>query len=399
MVEGEPYISARDGIWKLIDFNGDGEADRFEVFNNDILITNNFHEFQFGLETDAKGNFYTAKASPVLPGGRGFDKIVPHNGVVAKISPDGEKFEVVATGLRAPGGIGISKNGEITTGENEGTWQPCCKVNYTHPDQGTAFFGTEDARHGVKSEFREPIVYLPMSVDNSGGQQLWVPKGAKIGIPEGELLHLSYGKSSIYHVLREKIGEHKYQGFVAKLPLKLGSSAQRATFHPDGSLFVTGFRGWQTNAATEAAIQRIRFNEEAIFPLPTKVETTPTGLRLTFKHELDEELATDPGSFTAERWNYVRSKQYGSGHFSADNPDQEALALAKEKESKKHRVHDTVEVTAARLLEGGKTVEIDLAGHKPSHTLKVEYDLETVDGDEVFSTLHGTIHEVPAAKK
>jgi hypothetical protein len=68
------------------------------------------------------------------------DPILPHHGIVAKISPDGRKFEVLATGLRAPGGVGVGPNGEITTGENEGTWQPCCKINFVAAKDTPAFF-------------------------------------------------------------------------------------------------------------------------------------------------------------------------------------------------------------------------------------------------------------------
>ncbi|MBG7608440.1 MAG: hypothetical protein IZT59_10480, partial [Verrucomicrobia bacterium] len=120
VVDGEIYVNGRDQITKLIDLNKDGETDYFKVFNRDVYISENFHEFAFDLQTDKEGNFYFAKAAPVRGGGRGFDKILPHHGIVAKISPDGKKFEVVATGIRAPGGMGIGPNGEITTGENEG---------------------------------------------------------------------------------------------------------------------------------------------------------------------------------------------------------------------------------------------------------------------------------------
>ncbi|MDB4578495.1 DUF1080 domain-containing protein [Akkermansiaceae bacterium] len=395
IVDDVPHIAGRDAIWQARDLNDDGEADEFKIFNSDVLITNNFHEFQFGLETDAKGNFYFAKAAPVLPGGRGFDKILPHNGAFMRVSADGSTLETLATGLRAPGGIGVGPNGEITTGENEGTWQPCCKINYYEPTSSAkAFFGVENARHGNEAPFTEPMVYLPMNVDNSGGGQLWTTKESKLGIPAGELLHLSYGQSSVYHVLRQKIGDGQYQGGVTKLPIKLGSSAQRAAFHQDGSMYICGFRGWQTNAANEAAFQRVRRNEDTAYPIPTAMEVTPEGVKLSFAVELDEELATDPTSFTLERWKYIRSEQYGSGQFSVDNPDLEAEKAAVEKESKKVRVHDKVKVLSARLLKDGKSVLIEIDGHKPTQQLKIDYDLESTDGDELIGTIHSTIHKV-----
>ncbi|MDP0492166.1 MAG: DUF1080 domain-containing protein [Verrucomicrobiota bacterium JB023] len=393
IVEDIIHVSCRDGIWQLIDLNDDQEADHYQLFWNEILITDNFHEFQFGLETDQEGYFYTAKASPVRAGGRGFDKLVPHNGAVLKIAPDGSSHEVIATGLRAPGGIGVGPNGEITTGENEGTWQPCCKLNYFTQEQIPVFLGVEDTRHGVVKDFHEPLCYFPMPVDNSGGGQIWVTAESKIGLREGELLHLSYGQSSIYRVLPQELSSGQMQGGVVKLPIRLSSSAQRAAFHQDGSMYVVGMRGWQTNAANEAGFQRVRYQPETPLGLPEKMEVKGDKLILTFDVELDEELATDPTSFAIERWKYIRGPQYGSGHFSIDNPDEEAEANALKQESKAHKEHDDVEVESVVLSEDGRTVTLTIPTLKPAQQMKIDYDLETVDGDILIETIYSTIHE------
>ncbi len=392
VVNGEIYVNGRDQITKLIDLNGDGETDYYKVFNRDVYVTPSFHEFAFDLQTDGEGNFYFSKAAPVRAGGRGFDKILPHHGIVAKISPDGKKFEVVATGLRAPGGLGIGPDGQISTGENEGTWQPSCKINFVTAKNAPKFFGTEDTRQSLGSEpYTEPLVYLPMDVDNSGGSQVWVPDFAKFGVETGEMLHLSYGQSGIYRVL-PVTHNGKLQGGVAKLPISLQSSAMRARFHPDGSMFVLGFRGWQTNAATECAFQRVRFNEEMPLTTPEKLEYTDKGVKITFPVKLDPELAEDPTSYSAERWDYVRGPQYGSGEFSVDNPDADARAKALETESKSLRQRDTVEIESAELSTDGMTVDLVLPGMKPSMSLKVAYDLEDLDGEILNSEIHATVY-------
>ena len=393
VVDGTIFVHGRDQITKLHDLNKDGEADHFENFFNGVAVSPNFHEFAFDLQTDNDGNFYFSKAAPVRPGGRGFDTIFPHHGTVMRLSKDASSFEVIATGLRAPGGLGVGPNGEITTGENEGTWQPCCKLNYITADQRPAFFGTEPSRQGLKdAPYTEPLCHLPMDVDNSGGSQVWVPQGVNFGLKAGELIHLSYGQSSLFRVLNATV-DGILQGGVVKIPVNLGSSAMRARFHQDGSLFVAGFRGWQTNAANECAVQRIRYTGATV-PIPDKLEITATGVRLRFETELDEELATDPESYSAERWNYVRGPQYGSGEFSVDNPDVQAEKNALEKESKEHHKRDKVEIAAARLLKDGKTIEIDLAGHKPSMQLKVAWDLEDAEGEVLQGDLHATVRKM-----
>jgi hypothetical protein len=396
VVNGQIYVNGRDQITRLHDLNKDGEIDYFEAFNRDVIISSNFHEFAFDLQTDAQGNFYFCKGSPVKGGGRGFDQILPHHGIVAKISPDGKKFEVVATGLRAPGGLAVGPEGQITTGENEGTWQPCCKINYFTPAQAPAFLGTESSRHEIGKDrpFHEPICYLPMSVDNSGGSQVWIPQNTDFGLKSGELIQLSYGQSSLSRVLPSAAGDI-LQGGVVKIPAKMQSSAMRARFHKDGSLFVLGFRGWQTNAPSECAFQRVRFVKDQAVLIPSAQKITSKGVVLTFDQKLDEELATDPSSFAVERWNYVRGPQYGSGEFSVDNPDTAALENALKSESKSIHVHDKVEVLSAKLSADGKSVELELKDMKPSMTLKVGYDLESTDGAVMIGTVYSTVKKLP----
>jgi hypothetical protein len=395
VVDGQIYVLGRDGITRLVDHNGDGETDFFQAFNRDVIITKNFHEFAFDLQTDQQGNFYFCKASPVRGGGRGFDTIAPHHGIVAKVSADGARFEVAATGLRAPGGMSVGPKGQISTGENEGTWQPCCKLNYVMPEQFPAFLGTEPSRHALceGKPFAEPLCYLPMDVDNSGGSQIWVPEGGALGLKAGELIHLSYGQSSLYRVLPEKKGE-VIQGGVVRLPVTLSSSAMRARFHRDGSLFVAGFRGWQTNAANEFGLQRVRYVTENPSLVPSSLSTTETGVVIGFDVPLDEELASDVSSYSVERWNYMRGPQYGSGHFSVDQPDADAEKKAMESETKSYRVHDKVEVLSATLLEDGKSVTLQLKGMKPAMTLKISYDLEAEAGEVLIGTIHSTVKKL-----
>ena len=387
------HLNCRDGIWQVIDLNDDNEADHYKVFNYDVLITDNFHEFSFGLETDKEGNFYFAKASPVRPGGRNFDKILAHNGAFLKLTPDGSTLSVVATGLRAPGGVGVGPNGELTTGENEGTWQPCCKINYFTKEQRPVFLGTEQARQDVEKEFHEPLCYLPMKVDNSGGGQTWIPEKAKIGLNAGELLHLSYGQSTIYRVLSQQLPNGQIQGGVVKLPIQLSSSAQRAGFHDDGSMYVTGMRGWQSNAAAEAGIQRVRHNEGTPLKLPEKMLVSGELLTLTFDCQLDEELATDPESFAIKRWKYIRGPQYGSGQFSIDSPDTAAEENALKQEMKSYKKQDNVEVASAKLEEDGRTVTLTIPGLKPAQQMEIAYDLESDQGEVLIGTIYSTIHQ------
>ena len=45
------YVLGRDQITRLHDLNGDGEADFYENFNNDCMVSEHFHEFALDLKT------------------------------------------------------------------------------------------------------------------------------------------------------------------------------------------------------------------------------------------------------------------------------------------------------------------------------------------------------------
>ena len=378
------YVHGRDGITRLRDRNGDGEADSYECFNHDVEVTNAFHEFAFDLQTDPDGNFYCAKAGPVNPGGRGFMTIAAHHGTIMKIAKDGSSLAVIATGLRAPNGIGVSPDGSIvTSGDNEGTWMPRCRINWiTRPGY---YAGVRDTAHrrDVPDQPDRPLCWLPMEVDNSSGGQVWVTSKAWAPQLQGRLLHLSYGTSSVYLVLKEDI-DGVVQGGVVRLPCEFTSSAMRARFSPkDGQLYVAGLQGWQTNAARLGGFHRVRFTGKPLH-LPLQLRTCERGVYLTFAEPLDGKTAADPASYGVEIWNYHYSQNYGSPEISLLHPER------KVEQGKPNR--DALPITKATLSPDGRTVFLAVDGMRPVMQMKVTYNVDAQDGAPVKGDVHATIH-------
>ncbi len=125
VVKNQIYVLGRDQITRLHDLNKDGEMDYYENFNNDTIVTQNYHEFCLDLHTDSEGNFFFAKGAPWTP-----DVTSPHQGTLIKVSKDGRRMEVYATGFRAPNGSSIGPRDEITVSDNQGHWMPSSKVNW-----------------------------------------------------------------------------------------------------------------------------------------------------------------------------------------------------------------------------------------------------------------------------
>ena len=378
IVNDEIYVLGRDQITRLHDLNNDGEADFYECFNNDVQVTPGFHEFTFGLETDSKGNFYFIKGGPVNPGGRGWGPLSDHNGCMFKVSRDGEKFEVFATGVRAPNGIGVGPNDEITTGDNQGTWVPVDYIHYVKPGD---FIEVPDLSHRipVPTAFSPHLCWVPYDWDNSNGDQVWVTND-KWGPLKGSMLYLSYGKSSLFGVLQEDVGAVR-QGGVFKFPLKFDTGICRARFSPvDGQLYVAGLKGWQTNGAKDGAIHRVRYTGKPV-TLQNELHVTDKGITIVFTNALETSSASDPGNYAIEQYNYRWTSNYGSGEYKISNPEEKGL----EKD----------EIKSVTVAPDKKSVFLEVPGLQPVMQMKIKMNIKSADGVAVPEAVGNTINVVP----
>lgn len=383
------YVSGRDGITRLRDLNGDGAADAYENFNNQVMSTRGFHEFVFDLQRDAAGNFYFAKANPVNGGGRGFGNwqaslgngsVCSHAGCLFKVSPDGKKFEIIARGLRAPNGIGVRADGQVTTSDNEGTWVPTTPINWV---DGRTFHGVQNEfTTAVNDRYAPPLMWLSHNdYDNSGGGQIWVSSD-KWGPFKGELLHESYGKSALYLIMRQDLPGGRQQGAAVRFPLKFTSSVMRARFGPqDGQLYVAGLSEWQSNAARKTGFDRVRYTGKPVYGV-TGTKVVPGGVQLTFSQPLDSASVSDVQNWSGKRWNYRRSENYGSPELSVKDP--------------KKNGRDTLNIVSAQLAADGRTVTVLIENTIPAMQQSLKWDLKAKDGTPIAQEIQQTIHEVPA---
>jgi glucose/arabinose dehydrogenase len=382
IVNGDVYVHGRDQITHLHDTNGDGEADFYENFNNDETVSPAFHEFAFDLQTDAAGNFYVIKGGGVNPGGRGFMRpITANQGTVSRISKDGSKLEVIATGFRAPNGMCVRADGQIITGDNQGSWTPVDRLNWVKPG---GFYGVPELSHRdpEPTVTDNPLCWLVYpSWDNSCGDPVWVTSD-KFGPFKDELLYSSYGKCALFKVLKEEAGG-EMQGGVVKFPLQFQSSVMRLRFNDgpngDGQLYLCGLKGWQTDASRDTAFQRVRYTGKPVY-LPTDLHVKENGVEITFLQKLDAQSAADTGNFGVEQWNYKWTSDYGSPEVKASNGQPG---------------HDVLTIKSAKLLADGKTVFLEIPGIQPVMQMLIKYNIDAADGAEVKGEIANTINYVP----
>ncbi len=273
---------------------------------------------------------------------KSFPRMGKHHGSVIKVSPDGEKLSIYASGFRAPNGMGVGPNGEVTTGDNEGSFVPSAPLHWVKPD---SFNGVVDSYHGKrklksspilgyeieyknrfmhpKADAREgfqhdpneapkPLVWMSKKrgIDNSGGGQAWVTSN-KWGPLKDQLLHLSYGQSKMYVVLKEE-KNGQVQGGVARIPVELSSSAVRARINPrDGQLYASGLKGWQTNAKGNGGLDRIRYTGKPVH-LPNSIQVKKDRIEIGFYEALEPKAANSLSQFKFGAWNIKWSFNYGS---------------------------------------------------------------------------------------
>ena len=404
VLKGKVYVLGRDQITRLHDPNGDGVADLYENYNNDGACEPQYHHFKMDLDADASGNlYYTAGGAWNEP--RAF---ASYNAIV-KVRGGGESSEVVARGIRAANGMAVGPKGEIVFGDNQGHWVPASKINFIPPGKTDGFYGfpydprvfePKDAKEkakrqaelkalypaGIPTTYDPPLCWVPYAFDTSSGGQAFVPAGdTRWGPFGGHIVHTSYGKSSLFLVLHETVasgGKSVVQGGVWKFPLTFEAGIMRPRFNPgDGQLYVAGLRGWQTAAAKDGCLHRVRYTGGgAPAPIPSTLRATRQGLYLTFATPLDPATANDAGSFDVEHWNYQWSSAYGSPEFSVEN---------KTKKGK-----DTVEVTSAKLQPDGRTVFLAMPEIRPVMQMSITYKLKAAGpgGAPVEGAVYNTIN-------
>lgn len=363
IVKEKIYVSCRDQIVRLNDFDDDGETDFYENFNNDHQVTEHFHEFAMGLQVDKQGNFYYAKsARHALPG------LIPQHGTLMRVSADGATSTIMATGFRAANGVCVNDDGTFYVTDQEGHWTPKNRINWV--TEG-GFYGNMNtlvkAGQSPDNNAMNPaMVWITNNWDRSPGELVRVDSPAW-GALNGSLLNVSYGTGKVYLVLQESVGSVR-QGGVVPLPLRFPTGVMRGRFHADGGFYACGLFAWAGNATRPGGFYRIR--STGAVDLPVTLSATRKGLLIGFAQPLDRESATNAASYAVKAWDLKRSSNYGSPHVN----------------------ERSLEIRGAELLPDGKTVRILIDDLAPTWCMSIRLRLKTSDGVALDHEINNTIN-------
>jgi hypothetical protein len=365
IVQDRVYVCCRDQIVILHDLNGDGETDFYECFNNDHQVTEHFHEFAMGLQTDAEGNFYYAKAARHT-----LKAVVPHHGTLLRVSKDGSRTDILATGFRAPNGVCVNPDGTFFLTDQEGFWVPKNRIDLVERGGYYGnFWGYHDVTDPSDAAMKQPLLWINNAFDRSPSELLWVT-GDGWGPLKGSLLNFSYGYGKVYVVPYEKVGG-QVQGGMCELPL-FPTGVMRGRFHPgDGQLYCCGMFAWAGDRTQPGGFYRVRYTGKPVY-VPVGIHAAKDGVTLRFSGPLDPKSAGDARRYAVKTWSLKRSEQYGSEHYD-------------EKPAK---------VTGATVSADGKSVTLHIEDVQPTWSMEIRYDVEAADGSAVTGFLHNTIHRL-----
>lgn len=308
--DGEIVVFDRNGLWRLRDTDGNGEAEAHELVSNAFAQTAETREFATGLRVAPDGSFIISK------GGQQSTTTGRHNGTVLRVPTNGAPAQVLGYGLRMPF-IGVHpRTGLVTASDQQGHYVPATPLHTIRDGQFYGFISLLLPKEKYPAAIADPLTWLPHPVNASGASQVWLT-GARMGPLNDALIHLGYYRPELF-VVRLNERTARAQVAVISLTRDLAFPPLNGAVNPaDGQLYVTGFQIWGTEAKQISGLARVRFTGRT-FTVPREIVPMREGVLLRFDTALDPATATNAVNFSPERWNYRRTPAYGSPHFKLD---------------------------------------------------------------------------------
>jgi glucose/arabinose dehydrogenase/cytochrome c551/c552 len=371
---GVIQVATKNGVVRLHDRNGNGEADWFENFNDQLLQSQTTRSFPLDMAVGPDGSTYISQGgivnrSGMASGGEGNAQ----TGGILKIAPDGRSAELFAGGAREPFVAVHPVTGVVTATDQQGHFIPSSACYLVRPGDDFGFPRVQPAK------LTPPLAWIPYEQDNSSASEVWL-HGAGMGRWDGTLVHLSFGTGRLF-VITPDLSAPTPQGAVIPLEFRTDLPLLHARMNlPGDALWLAGFQLYGSRTTTEVALGRLRRGDT---PITTAVaaRSVADGVVLEFAAPL-EPASVRAENVTVRAWNYKRSAAYGSGRYAlGGEPGTTPWGVAQ-----------------AVLSEDGKSVFIHLPKLPPAMQLEVRHNFALADGAGARGVVYFTIHTPHAAE-
>lgn len=374
------FVFDRNGIWRLIDSNGDGEADVHELFYNHFTQSAESREFPNSIKLAPDGSMVISK------GGQQASTISRLNGSVLRIAADGKSHAVLGVGFRQPF-VGVNpRTGLVTASDQEGQYIPSTPLHIVKDGAFHGYLSELLPREKYPAPIAQPLTWIPHSVNPSATTQVWL-HGAKMGPLNDSMIHLGFNRPEIFRVIFNERGSRPQAAVVSVVRDYDVPTLNGAVNPADGFLYVTGFQvvGWGTTAKRLSGLARIR-HTDAPCTLPKEVAAMDKGLLLRFDVKLDPRTALDLANYSIESWHYQRTYKYGSPHLKSDD------SLGQ----------DWITPSSAYLSSDGRSVFLGIPNLKPVMQMRLGWAITSDTGLPVAQNAYFTPYELtpfdPAAE-
>jgi glucose/arabinose dehydrogenase/mono/diheme cytochrome c family protein len=374
--DDEIYAFDRNGIWRLRDLDGDGEADVHELFSNAFAQTADMREFPSTIRLAPNGEFVIAK------GGQEATTIGKHNGSVLRISRDGRAATVLGYGFRQPNISVNPRTGLVISSDQQGHYIPTTPLHIVRDRQFYGFLSDKLPREVYPAPIAEPLTWIPHATNASAMSQVWL-YGARMGPLTDALVHIGFNNPELFRVLlNDRAG--RLQAAVVSVTRAFDFPPLNGSVNPiDGQLYLAGFQilGWGSTATRLAGLGRVRYTGAA-FTGPRELVPMDKGVLVRFDVPLDPRSATNADNFSLTGWHYKRTFSYGSPQFKADGS---------------HGI-DRLAPSRAYVSADRRAVFVAVPGMKPVAQMRLAWSLTTADGHAFQDSAFFTPYELTAFK-
>ena len=367
----EIFAFDRNGIWRLRDTDGDGEADIHELFSNAFGQTADMREFPSQVRLGPGGEFVISK------GGQQATTQGKHNGSVLRISADGKRATVLGYGFRQPN-IGVNPApASSPRAINRGQYIPSTPLH----------IGARRAIYGfLAPSCRAKNIPRPSPTRSHGSPIRQMPRPSRVA-PRRTPRPLSDAgphwlqqARTLSALLLNQRGTRPQARAVVSITRAFEYPPLNGSINPaDGLLYIAGFQilGWGNIIDVPAGLGRVRYTGAPV-TIPREVVPMDRGVLLRFDVALDPAKARDPLSYSFQTWAYQRTSKYGSPQYKADGtPGQDALTAS-----------------SAYLAPDGRSVFVGVPGLKPVMQLRIGWSLATAGGVRFDDNAYTTPYEL-----
>jgi cytochrome c len=303
VVGDDLYVLQKHELTRLRDLDGDGIMDEYYPVCNSWGVTDDFHEFAFGLVFKEDHFYITLSMAMRLTADQ---RQAPDRGKTLKIALDGS-FEPIDYGLRTPNGIGVGPEGELFVTDNQGQWLPGNKLIHVQRGAYNGMAWGLDPELESVPEMVPPAIWLP---DKEIGNSPTEPVLMRFGPYAGQLVHGDVTHGGIKRDFLEKING-SYQGAVFRFSQGFHAGVNRLVWGADDALYVgeVGMVGGWSWKERQFGLEKLTYNGNPTFEM-LAIRAKPRGFEIEFTEPL-KDTTFDPNGISLSHWWYLPTGSYG----------------------------------------------------------------------------------------